>query len=72
LQQGPEQLAVLDRHIGPIPVALVDRRHSAAADKVDLVTRSSMEEVRSAVDVLLPRESSATIDIADINYWMPQ
>jgi hypothetical protein len=73
LQQGPERLAILDRHIGPIPVARFDRRYSATADRVGLVTRSSMEEVRSAVGMLLPDESSATtIDIADINYWLPQ
>jgi hypothetical protein len=71
LQQQPEQLVFRDRNLGPIPVTQVERQSAEPAGRLSLVTRESMEQVRKESRTS-GDASASSIDITDLNYWMPQ
>ena len=68
LQYRPEHLATQQANLGPIPVAVVDRRNPQAI--VAPVTRGTLQDVQSATAVASPNQ--APIDLTDSNYWLPQ
>jgi hypothetical protein len=71
LQQRPEHIAI--RNLGPIPVVHAEQRFPETAGELRLVTRESMEQAREASRSLSADDASAnTVDITDLNYWMPQ
>lgn len=65
-RQRPEHLAAAQLNLGPIPVSMIDRRQAASEATVAPVTRSSMQESAAAAQL------HETVDLADINYWLPQ
>ena len=72
LQQPLEQFAIWS--LGPIPVVYASQQGRGTAGDLSLVTRGSMEQTQEASRMLISGDdaSAGTIDISDINYWMPQ
>jgi hypothetical protein len=68
LQQPPVQPEARHKTLGPIPVATIDRDQPGTSLVLAPVTRSSMQQ--SAVVALLD-EAATGIDLADVNYWLP-
>lgn len=67
LQQPPDQPQARHKSLGPIPVASIDRERIGTSIAVAPVTRSSMQKSVAAAG-----ETVTAVDLADVNYWLPQ